>query len=226
MGVTMEANYTNPATPEEIWAILRRTTQLHEETEERWSKWQKEEAERRKEADERWQQELAEMRKEAEERWKEIEIETKKTQKIVSDLGNSIGELVEILIAAHLWEKFPEYDLKMAYRRLPIYNEKKEAKTEIDILLVDSKWAMIVEVKRNLDDINDIDHHLKRMDIILQYPPALIPPQAKILGAMAAGVVTPEAAAYAHECGFFVLELSGETVVRIPSPPGFVPKVF
>jgi len=148
-----------------------------------------------------------------------------KLSKNISGLNSSIGTLIEILIAAHLWEKFPEYDLQRAYRRIPIYDDKNKAKTDIDILLVNTEWVMVVEVKSDVE-IKDIDHHVKRMELIVQYPPKLIEPQVKILSAIAGGVVRPEAAAYAHKCGFFVLELAGESVVRIPAPPDFQPMQY
>ncbi|MDR3325535.1 MAG: hypothetical protein LBS82_06105 [Spirochaetaceae bacterium] len=37
----------------------------------------------------------------------------------------------------------------------------------------------------------------------------------------AGGVVLPEAKEFAHECGFFVLELKGESVELLAAPAGF-----
>ena len=200
-----------PATPEEIWAILREAAEMNRESERR-----------HKELD-RLMQESAQRNKEAEQRQKEIDLKFAKLQENVGGLNRTIGDLIEILIAAHLWEKFPEYDLQRAYRRLPIYDEKNRAKTDIDILLINTEWAMVVEVKREADK-TDVDDHMERMKRVLQYPPALLTPQLKVLGAMAGGVVAPEAAAYAHQCGFFVLELEGESVIRVPEPTEFKPK--
>ncbi|MDR3123183.1 MAG: hypothetical protein LBU16_05340 [Treponema sp.] len=44
------------------------------------------------------------------------------------------------------------------------------------------------------------------------------------LGALAGGVVDPDIQRYAYESGFFVLELSGESVRLVPPPEGFAPK--
>jgi chromosome segregation ATPase len=128
----------------------------------------------------------------------------------VGGLNRSIGELVEILVAAHLWEKFPEYDLQRAYRRLPLYDEKNIAKAEVDILLVNTEWAMAVEVKRQAD-VEDVKEHIERMGRILKYPPAELKlrPGIKLLGALAGGIIASEARAAAHKAGFFVLELAG-----------------
>jgi chromosome segregation ATPase len=140
----------------------------------------------------------------------------------VGGLNRSLGELIETLIAARLWEKFPDYNLKRAYQRVPIFDEKNRIMTDIDILLSDTDMAMAVEVKRELDRIKDVDEHLKRMELIQKHPPAEVVGK-KILGAMAGGVVDADVRRYAYESGFFVLELTGDTVELIPPPDGFVP---
>jgi hypothetical protein len=141
----------------------------------------------------------------------------------VGGLNRSVGELIETLIAAKLWEKFPEYDLKRAYQRLPIYDAKNIQKTDIDILLVNTVMCIAVEVKRELDRMKDVDEHLKRMELIRQYPPEQIGSK-QLFGAMAGGVVDPDVKDYAYGSGFFVLELTGESVHLVPPPEGFEPK--
>jgi len=233
-------NSQPPATPEEIWAILRES-QLERQREREDAR--KEAELRRKEAELRrkeeallrekealWMEEEALRRKKADQEMKELRESLEKTgryidklSKNIGGLGNSIGGVIETLFAAHLWEKFPEYDLRRSYENIKLYDENVKAIAEIDILLINTEWAMAVEVKNNAK-IKDVDEHIVRMERILKYSTPLVPPQAKLLGAIAAGVVQPEAAAYAHQCGFFVLELAGESVVRVPAPPDFKPK--
>ncbi|MDR1950444.1 MAG: hypothetical protein LBQ38_13725 [Spirochaetaceae bacterium] len=143
----------------------------------------------------------------------------------VGGLNRSMGELIETLIAARLWEKFNEYpyNLRRAYQRIPIFDENNRVLTDIDILLSDSEYVMAVEVKRELDKEKDIDHHLKRMELIRKYPPAECKGK-KLLGAMAGGVVDPDVQDYAHSAGLFVLELAGESVELAERPAGFVPR--
>jgi hypothetical protein len=61
------------------------------------------------------------------------------------------------------------------------------------------------------------------MKLIRKYPP-LETVNKQLLGAMAGGVVTPEIMEYAYEVGFYVLELTGESVDLIPPPAGFTPR--
>jgi predicted AAA+ superfamily ATPase len=141
----------------------------------------------------------------------------------VGGLNRSMGELIETLIAARLWEKFPAYRLARAYQRVPIYDHNNVTKTNIDILLSDTDTTMAVEVKRELDKKEDVDRHKRRMGLVRQYPPAETVGK-KLLGAMAGGVVDPDVRDYAYESGFFVLELTGESVRLLEPPKDFHPQ--
>jgi predicted RNase H-like nuclease (RuvC/YqgF family) len=143
----------------------------------------------------------------------------------VGGLNRSMGELIETLIAARLWEKFDAYpyNLKRAYQRVPLFDENNRILTDIDILLSNGEYCMAVEVKAQLSKHGDVDHHLKRMELILKYPPAECKGK-KLLGAMAGGSVDADVLAYAQSAGFFVLELTGESVRLADAPDGFTPR--
>jgi hypothetical protein len=223
----------NLPSQEEFWANFVRSQEewerRHEKldadfvkSQEEWKQWHEEWKQQHKEWEQRHKE--WEQRQEAwEQQQKKLDAKIAVMSNNIGGLNRSIGELVETLIAARLWEKFPEYNLQRAYRRLPIYNEKNELKSEIDILLVNTEWAMAVEVKREADT-GDIAYHIERMARILKYPPAQLSPNVKLLGAMAGGLVTQGAREAAHKAGFFVLELAGESVIRLPEPPDFKPK--
>ena len=149
-----------------------------------------------------------------------------KVTKNVGGLNRSMGELIETLIAARLWEKFAAYpyNLQRAYQRVPIYDVNNRALTDVDLLLSDTEWVMAVEVKREAN-MDDIDRHIKRMERVRKYPPAEAKGK-KLLGAIAGGIVPQDVKVYAHESGFFILELKGEAVELITPPEGFSPKVW
>ena len=143
----------------------------------------------------------------------------------VGGLNLSMGDLVETLFAPHLGEKFDSYNynLKRVFRRVPIYDNNNELRSDIDILLSNTTLCMAVEVKRRLDKIDQVDRHIKRMQLISQYPPAEVKGK-KLLGAIVGAFVTPEAREYAEQNGFFVLELTGENVRLLEPPKDFQPK--
>jgi hypothetical protein len=143
----------------------------------------------------------------------------------VGGLNNSFGELIETLFAPHLGEKFDvyNYNLKRIYSRVNIYDDTVRQRGEIDILLSNTTLCMAVEVKRWLNDIEKVDEHIRRMQLIRKYPPAETKGK-KLLGAIAAAVVMPEVREYAEQNGFFVLELTGEDARLLEPPKGFQPK--
>jgi hypothetical protein len=104
-----------------------------------------------------------------------------------------------------------------------VYDDKNVRRTDIDILLVDTALGIVIEVKRELDRLANVDEHIQRMRLVRQYPPEIIGSK-ELLGAMAGGIVDPDVKDYAHSSGFFVLELAGESVRLLPPPEGFTPK--
>ncbi|MDR1785836.1 MAG: hypothetical protein LBR23_05145 [Spirochaetaceae bacterium] len=201
-------------TLEEYWAAhIQSKKELEEERKRSREEWE----ERRKQAE----AEMEEIRRFHREFQKQLD----RVDKQIGGLGNSIGGLVETLIAAKLWEKFqgtPYSRLKRAYRRVQVFDDTNIERTDIDILLSDSDLCMAVEVKREPDK-RDVDDHVKRMGLIRKYPPAETKGKT-LVAAIAGGYVPGEVRDYAHSKGFYVLELSGETVTLAEPPAGFRPR--
>ncbi|GHV05277.1 hypothetical protein FACS189485_12010 [Spirochaetia bacterium] len=143
----------------------------------------------------------------------------------IGGVNQSMGELIETLVAARLWEKFDAYPYNFlrAYRRVELFDDTNRKLTDVDILLTNGEYVMAVEVKRHLDAKDDVDHHLKRMDLIRQFPPNQCGGK-KLLGAMAGGAVDTDVCSYAHSAGLFVLELTGDSVSLVKAPEGFAPR--
>jgi hypothetical protein len=176
----------------------------------------------------------AEEQKKTDEQMKKTDEQMKRTDerldrlsRNVDGLNNSMGQLIETLIGAGIGDKFKGFNLKRVFRRVPIYNEKNRVLTDIDILLSNTAHAMGVEVKDALDRTSYVDKHLERMALIRKYPPAEIKINNKrLMGALAGGFADPDVTAYAYKCGFFALELTGESVSLVPPPDGFTPGIW
>jgi hypothetical protein len=241
----METIQTIPewrATADEIWAVLKETDRLVKESATRHAEIEhimKESAARHAEIEHIMKENakesairyaeiehiMKENAKESAERSAELDKKFDRLGINVGGLNRSLGELIEILIAARLWEKFPEYGFMRSYRRVPVYDETNRVRSDIDILLSNTDKIMAVEVKHELDKEKYVDEHLKRMELIRTYPPVLVEMENKqLFGAMAGGLVTGDVMRCAYEAGFYVLELTGESVHLVPPPAGFKPR--
>jgi len=227
-------------TLEEFWASFNKSKANWErELAESQANWERQSAESRKnwerelaESRENWKQQLAESQANWEQQLAKSQAVSErefarlsrlqdKNEKIIGDLGNSIGGLIETLIAGRVWEKFkdtPYRHVRQTSRRVQII-EGKRVLTEVDILLFNSDTCMAVEVKRE-PSIKNVDYHVKRMDLIKKYPPVGTEGK-RLAGAIAGGFVAAEVRDYAHQQGFFVLELNGENVSLAEMPDGF-----
>jgi vacuolar-type H+-ATPase subunit I/STV1 len=211
--------------PEEFWEIF---TKSQLESQARYEKWdaQLEREKKEREAQQKaWDSARKKEREEYLARQEKLDKQLDKLTKDVGGLRNSIGEMTETLIAARLWEKFSDYpyNLKRAYQRVPVYYENNQIATDIDILLSNTEWVMAVEVKNSLHRMDEVDNHIRRMELIRKYPP-LETVGKRLVGAMAGGVVKPEVRDYIHSSGFFVLELTGETVSLVKPAIEFTPR--
>jgi hypothetical protein len=111
------------------------------------------------------------------------------------------------------------------YRRILRLFAAKFYKSDrlLGILLSNTTVCMAAEAQRWLEKTDQIDEHIKRMQLIRQYPPAEVKGK-KLLGAIVGAVVTPEAREYAEQNGFFILELTGEDVRLLELSEDFQPK--
>jgi ElaB/YqjD/DUF883 family membrane-anchored ribosome-binding protein len=205
---------------EEIWAIIQETNEWRKETE----KLMKENAEQIKEINE-WRKETEKLMKENAERFKETEKLINETGRQLGDVHNRLGKLVEHIILPNILEKVKPlgYKFKQIHKRYVFTDKNYRVIAEADILLINSEYLMIIEVKTVLK-AKDIDSHLKRLERIRRNA---CPPDDshKFIGCMAGAIVDESVKKYAHKKGLYVLEQSGDTL-KLDVPEGFNPKIW
>jgi hypothetical protein len=208
MAETMASNYQKPATPEEVWAIMRENAEQLQELKRLF----RENAEENKE-----------KHRETDEQMKKTDRQMKKTFKQMGFLTNRFGELAEHLVVPRIHTRFNELGYsfsEVAPGGVKIIEDDK-TKTEIDILLQNDETVMAIEIKVK-PAIKDVEHHIKRLEILRDHRRKKND-HRKIQGAIAGAIFGSVEKEAVIEAGLYVIEQSGDTM-KIDIPDGFVPR--
>jgi hypothetical protein len=182
------------------------------------------------------QQELSQAQKETDKQIKETDKQIKETDKQIKEtdkqinrvsrqigeLGNRLGEFVEWQVRPAVVRLFQERGIDVHEFHPGISVKRDNEGLEVDLLVVNDRDAILVEVKSKLTQ-RDVDEHLQRLAKFKRLMPRFR--DVKALGAVAAMVVPDEVASYAYRQGLFVLVQSGENVV-ILNDAEFTPQVW
>ncbi|MDR1411242.1 MAG: hypothetical protein LBI91_03440 [Spirochaetaceae bacterium] len=216
---------------EEADRRMRETDLKMQETDRRMRE-SREEADRRmQEADRRMRESreetdrlLRESREEADRRMRETDLKMRETDRRmretdskISRLGSRIGDLIEHLTASNILEQFKNqgYEFTRVSRNNKLKDANNRTLAEIDILLENGEFAMVVEVK-SLLTLADVKDHMKRMRTLRQYADAHNDAR-KYVSSVSGALIEDEARDFALETGIYVIEHTGDTVqIRAP----------
>ncbi|MCL2164374.1 MAG: hypothetical protein FWH55_08290 [Oscillospiraceae bacterium] len=144
----------------------------------------------------------------------------KELHKSVGGLGNSLGRFMEDMFSAELYKKFRDIGFTFTKQAERVtFSDNTQVIAEIDLLLENGEYVMLVEIKTNLS-IDDVDRHLEKMEIIRGYMDAR-GDSRKIIGTVAGGIVTGDLLKYAHRAGLYVVIQSGDAVKIADMPKNF-----
>jgi hypothetical protein len=191
-------------TADDVWRLLGELVEAQKETERRFQ-----ETERL----------LKEQSRETERLLKE---QSQRVDKQLGKLGNRLGEFVEWQIRPAAVRFFKERGLDVHELHSGVSAQRPEGGIEIDLLVVNSTEAVLIEVKSKLTQ-NDVDEHIERLEKFKRLIPTYR--NHKALGAVAGMVVPKDIAIYAYRQGLFVIAQSGENVV-ILNDAQFQPKAW
>ncbi len=146
--------------------------------------------------------------------------EVEKTTKAVDGLSSKWSRFVEGLIVPAMERLFKERGIKID--KILTRVRAKGRVMEIDILAINGKYAILVEVKSTLK-VNDVKEHIERLkDFKVAFPEYN---DKHVVGAVAGIVIDEKADRYAYRKGLFVIAESGNTV-DILNDGKFVPKMW
>ena len=218
-----------PATPEEVWEILREVSENQKETDRQMKETDrmikenaKETAEQMKETD----RIIKESAEETDQKFKETAEQMKGTDRRLKALdklyNGQWGKLMESLVEGDLVKMLKERGIDVRQTSRNLKNEGGERNWEFDLLAVNGDEVVVVEVKTMLK-VKDVDHFLNKLGDFKEL--VSYHKDKKVYGAVAYLKADQSSNIYAEKQGLFVIRATGSSA-KIVNDEGFKAKKF
>ena len=203
--------HANPATPEEIWAILREVSKKQEKS--------AEEAEKRQQEADRRQKEIDRQLEETRRQMQDTDRRLKKTDEL---FNSQWGKLMESLVEGDLVALLQARGIEVQSTHPRVSGRRNGEHYEFDILAINGEEVVVVEVKTTLRS-EDVTHFLEKLARFTEYEPVW--KGKNIFGAVAYLKTDASVQAYAERQGLFVIRATGSSA-GIINRTDFRPRVF
>ena len=154
------------------------------------------------------------------------EKEHKKLRADIGKLTGTWGRFVVEMVKPKLVKMFNKRGIKIKtclQHVIGLYEDKEYY--EIDLLLINSQFAVVVEIKSSLT-VEDVKEHIERLEKLKRVPPERVDLRGvTIYGAVAGMLIDGDADKYAYRQGLFVLKQSGK-MVKIVNDDKFEPNTW
>ncbi|EKD09915.1 hypothetical protein SPLC1_S131520 [Arthrospira platensis C1] len=188
----------------------RRFREQSEETDRRFEETRQLLQRQSEESDRRFEETKQLLQRQSEETERIIKQQNEKLNQELGKLGNRLGEFVEWQVRPAVVQLFQRRGISVNEFHPNISVKRFGEAIEIDLLVVNTDQAILVEVKSKLTE-TDINKHLERLEKFKRLMPRYS--DVKAMGAVAGMVVPEEVASYGYRRGLFVLAQSGDSVV-------------
>ena len=207
-----------PATPEEIWNILRSVSKEQEELSRRMR-----ETDRQMKETDRLSKETKQQQKETDRQMQETDRRMDKRMKELESLfTGQWGKLMESLVEGDLVALLQAKGIDVRSTHTRVKGRRNGEHYEYDILAVNSEVVVVVEVKTTLH-AQDVTHFLEKLARFTENVPVFRGKQ--VYGALAYLRVEQSAEVHAVRQGLFVIRATGSSA-SIVNQADFQPRVF
>ena len=196
--------HREPATPKEIWEILREVSAVQQET-----------ARRMQETDRRLQETDQLLTRQA-------RAADRRMDKLEELFNGQWGKLMEFLVEGDLVALLQQRGIAVQHTVTNPRQNYGERRWEFDLVAINGEQVVVVEVKTSLR-VPDVDRFIGRLDEF----PELMPEYAerRIYGAVAYLKAYQESEVRAERLGLFVIRATGSSA-SITNREGFTPRAF
>ena len=239
-----------PATVEEIWAILRETSELQKENERERKELQKEHERERKEMQKesaQMQKESAQMQKESAQMQKESDRIRKETEQLLRETEQLLkenaqqqkdtdrrlnkldgafdsrwGRFLESLVEGDLVRLLQDRNIPVRHIATDPHGRRNGESFEFDILAVNGEEVVAVEVKTTLRP-EDVSYFVRKLEKFTVYMPEY--GGKRVYGAVAYLKAHKSVRVHAERQGLFLIRATGNSA-SIVNEAAFQPRVF
>ena len=210
--------HREPATPQEIWAILREVSAMQQETARRMQ-----ETDRRQQETDRQMQETDRRLHETDQLLtRQARAAKQRMDKLEGLFNGQWGKLMESLVEGDLVGLLQQRDIVVRHTVTNPRQNYGERRWEFDLVAINGEEVVVVEVKTSLR-VPDVDRFIRRLNEF----PELMPEYAerRIYGAVAYLKAYQESDVRAERLGLFVIRATGSSA-SITNRAGFTPRTF
>ena len=228
-----------PATPEDIWAILREVSEKQEESEQQRMKSAREIAEiwklfketrQHMEETDRQMKETDRQMKETDRQMKETDRQMKETDRRIDKRMKKLeglfttqwGKLMESLVEGDLVALLQARGIRVESTYPRVKGRRNGEHYEFDILAGNGAELVVVEVKTTLN-VDHVKQFLAKLGRFMEYQPVYRGKQ--VYGAVAYLQAEQAAEVYAQRQGLYVIRATGSSA-SIINDTDFTPRVF
>ena len=214
--------HREPATPEEIWAILHEVSKKHKESALEMEEIRKSFEKSREEA-ERRQREIDQQIKETGEQMKQTDRRfDRRMNKLEELFTGQWGKLMESLVEGDLVALLQARGVTVQSTHPRVRGRRNGEHYEFDILAGNGEEIVVVEVKTTLK-VDDVKQFLVKLNKFTEYEPVYRGKQ--VYGAVAYLRTEQDSELYSERQGLFVIRATGSSA-SIINQTDFVPRVF
>ena len=192
----------------EIWKMFKRSQQAFEKSQQEFEKSRQESKERER----RFDRMLEQSKRESDKRFKKLD----------ELFTGQWGKLIESLVEGDLVRLLKQKGIKVEATATHLEGEYKGERGEIDIMAINGREVVVVEVKTTLKK-SDVDHFIKKLKIFKNWRTEY--KDKTIYGAVAYLKKQAGVDVFAEKEGLFVIRATGSSA-SITNKENFKPKSF